>query len=152
LKYTIFTRTTSKVSGPAVNTAPPTAPKAPALTATADTKDVVATNGSWSGFPTPVTSVAENYTYQWYSCSAEVVREQLDNVERPDEILNRDESPRCYEIGEVGKTLTVTTEFCKSYLIVGVAIDNTNFRGKGGTSAFAYSVTSVNKVSGTVCP
>ena len=152
LKYTIFTRTTSKVSGPAVNTANPTAPKAPTLTATADTKDVVATNGSWSGFPTPVTSVAENYTYQWYSCSAEVVREQLDNVERPDEILNRDDTPRCYEIGEVGKTLTVTAEFCKRYLIVGVAIDNTDFRGKGGTSAFAYSVTSVNKVSGTVCP
>ena len=150
-KYTVFTRTTSKVAGPAVNTAPPGAPKAPTLTPTLDTKDVIATNGTWSGFPTPVTTVAENYSYQWYACNREVVREQLDMVARPDEILNKDSTPRCYEIGEVSKTLTATTEFCAAYLLVGVAIDNTDFRGMGGTSEFSYSLTSASLVGGSAC-
>ncbi len=149
-EYMIFTRTTNKVYGPAVNTGGPSAPSAPAnLTPSADSKELTASNGNWVGYPAVVATVAENFSYQWYFCHAPV--SVASNTDPTTRIL-RSGDPRCELIsGETLKTFTVTTEYCFKYLMVGVSVDNTDFRGKGGTSLMRFSATSSGTVAGSAC-
>ncbi|MFZ9731076.1 MAG: cadherin-like beta sandwich domain-containing protein [Ilumatobacteraceae bacterium] len=147
--HMIYTRTTNRVFGPPVATSSPGAPSAPSLTVAAPTKVVTASNGAWSGNPTLVTTDPDNYSYQWYACSRPV--SSGGNTD-PTTLLDRDGNPKCEEIGgEILKTVTIGAEWCGYYLLVGVTADNTDFRGKGGTSAMRYSPTSTNPVGGTAC-
>jgi len=150
LDWMIFTRTTNAVFGPPVASSNPGSPSAPtSLTASAPSKLVTASNGSWSGNPTLVTTDPDNYSYQWYACSRPVT---LGGGTDPTTLLDRDGNPRCEEIGgEVLKTVTIGTEWCGYYLLVGVSADNTDFRGKGGASDMRYSATSSSPVGGSAC-
>jgi len=146
--WMVYTRTTSRVSGAPVNTAL-SAPSAPStLSESVPTRTVTASNGSWVAHPTLVTSVAENFSYQWYVCRRSVLA--ASNTD-PTTLFSSGE-PRCDLLGgENAKTLVVTTEWCGMFLLVGVTADNTDFRGKGGTSAMRYSPTSAIRVAGTAC-
>ena len=150
LVYMVFTRTTNKVFGPPVSVSAPGAPSAPTnLSVTQDTKDVTASNGTWSGNPVLDTSVPENFTYQWYSCIFGLSRAPADD---PTGIMTR-KGPLCEEIsGAVSKVYTVGLELCGRYLLVGVVADNTDFRNKGGASDMRWGPTSSSPVRGTACP
>ena len=116
---------------------------------TQDTKDVTASNGTWSGNPVLDTSVPENFTYQWYSCIFGLSRAPADD---PTGIMTR-KGPLCEEIsGAVSKVYTVGLELCGRYLLVGVVADNTDFRNKGGASDMRWGPTSSSPVGGTACP
>ncbi len=146
-EYMIYTRTTNKVYGPAVATGGPSAPAAP--TTLVDTKTLTANNGSWSGTPALDTTVATNYSYQWFACGAVV---SLASNTDPSTVNDRRGNPKCEAIpGEVSKTFVVTNEWCGKYLLVGVQVDNTDFRFKGGTSDMRYSATSSSAVAGSAC-
>ena len=147
--HMIYTRTTNAVYGPPVATSNPGAPSAPGLTVAAPTKVVTASNGAWSGNPTLVTTVPENFGYQWYACARPVFS---GGGTDPTTLLDKDGNPKCVEIGgEVSKTITIGPEWCGYHLLVGVTADNTDFRNKGGTSAMRWSASSTNLVSGTAC-
>ena len=150
LDHMIYTRTTNAVYGPPVASSNPSAPSAPnGLTASAPTKVVTAANGTWVGNPTLVTTDPDNYSYQWYACTRSV---STSGGTDPTTLLDRDENPKCEEIGgEILKTITIGTEWCGYYLLVGVSADNTDFRGKGGASGMRWSATSTQIVAGSAC-
>ena len=95
------------------------------------------------------TTVATNYSYQWFACGAVV---SLASNTDPSTVNDRRGNPKCEAIpGEVSKTFVVTNEWCGKYLLVGVQVDNTDFRFKGGTSDMRYSATSSSAVAGSAC-
>jgi len=145
--YQILTRSTNKVYGPpvAVVDTNPSAPATPSLSTASPSKSISASNGSWTGFPTPPTSTASAFSYKWFYCTRSDRARTTDPESRT---FNGDQY--CFDIGETTKALIVTDFLCGYYLMFGVAIDNT-VRGHGGLSAYQYSPTSTGKVSGTAC-
>ena len=147
-RYVILTRSTNRVYGPATATAAPRAPTAPGLTVALPEKLLTASKGTWSGFPTLDTTVAENYLYEWYACYGPVEEASTDD---PSLLLYGGAPGRCFAVGETGSQLTVSTDLCGLYLLVGVSVNNEDFRGKGGWSSYWHSLTSATTVSGTAC-
>ena len=145
--YQILSRSTNRVYGAPIATiaTEPSAPSAPSLTVAVPQKNVSASNGSWTGFPTPPTSTASAFSYKWYYCT----RGDRSRTSDPEtRTFNGDQY--CWDTGETTKTISVTTFYCGFYLMFGVAIDNT-VRGHGGLSAYQYSPTSTLKVAGAAC-
>ena len=147
-RYVVLTRSTNRVYGPAIATAAPTAPTAPSLTVASPEKVLTAKKGTWSGFPAFDSSVAENFQYDWYACLAPV--EEVPTGD-PADLLYRGDPGRCYSVGESSSQLNVSTDLCGLYLLVGVRVNNEDFRGKGGWSDYAYSLSSATAVGGTAC-
>ena len=148
--YMVYTRTTNLVFGPPTSASAPGKPSAPSsLTILKDTADVTASNGTWTANPALDTTVAENFTYQWYTC-----RQAIANAPEvdPTTLFTKRGAQNCEEIpGAVSKVLTVTLEWCGKYLLVGVVADNTDFRNKGGSSDMRWSPTSASAIWGTAC-
>jgi hypothetical protein len=144
-KFAVLTRTTNLVYGPAVNTTAPAAPAAPSLTNSAPTKTITAKTGTWKGNPAVTTS--STYTYEWYMCERQV----LDAADVPAETY-RDKwtgetRTNCQILGgQIEATLVVNGDLCGQYLMVGVAVDNTDTRGRGSNSAMKYSASSASPV------
>lgn len=148
-RYTVLTRSTNKVYGPATHVSGPGTPAAPSLTSSTPEKTITAkiNAGSWIGTPAVDLTVEENLYFDWFACNAPI-EEESSTV--PSDRLWRTE-PRCYSIGETSKSLVVGTELCDYYLVVGVQVYNEDFRGKGGWSDWWYSATSSTKVGGSAC-
>ena len=149
VRYVVLTRSTNKVYGPATHVSGPGTPAAPSLTSTAPEKTITAkvNAGSWIGTPAVDLTIDENLYYDWFACNAPI-EEESSTI--PSDRMWRDE-PRCYSIGETTKSLVVGTELCNYYLVVGVQVNNEDFRGKGGWSDWFYSATSSTKVAGSAC-
>ena len=140
-KFMVLTRTTNLLYGPAVNTNPPVAPAAPSLTNSLPSKTVTAKTGTWKG--NPVVTTDSTYTYEWYMCARPVLlaadEPALTYVDR----WTGDTRTNCEILGgQIEATLEVNGDLCGQYLMVGVAVDNSDLRGRGGPSAMKYSATS----------
>jgi len=148
--FVVLTRTTNLLYGPAVNTAAPSAPSAPSLTISSPSKIITAGKGTWKGNPAVVTTTA-TYTYEWYTCVSAV----SDAADEP-ALTSYNKWTHSYDVncslisGHLTDTdgqFVVDSDLCGYYLMVGVAVDNSDARGRGDTSAMKYSASSSSPVS-----